>query len=155
MRSPLLVLGGLAVTLAVLTAPSWLGLARGTRPAPPRLAPARAGEVCVAPAAEMRASHMRLLADWRDRVVRQGMRTTKGADGRTWRMSLTGTCLECHGDKAEFCDRCHAYVGVKPDCWNCHIVPTRPAPALAAFGAAGGASPAAVPLSPAEPRRAR
>ena len=72
----------------------------------------------------MRASHMTLLAEWRDRVVRDGVRTYTGADGRVVRMSLSGTCLgTCHTDKTAFCDRCHDYAGVKPACWDCHVVP--------------------------------
>jgi hypothetical protein len=70
----------------------------------------------------MRASHMVLLQDWRDAVVREGVREYTTADGRTVQMSLTGTCLRaCHTDKAAFCDRCHDYAHVKPSCWSCHV----------------------------------
>ena len=34
-----------------------------------------------------------------------------------------GVCVKCHSNKERFCDRCHDYAGVKPTCWNCHIVP--------------------------------
>ena len=34
-------------------------------------------------------------------------RTRPDADGRPVTMSLTGTCLACHPNKKEFCDRCH------------------------------------------------
>ena len=27
-------------------------------------------------------------------------------------MSLSNTCLDCHSNKAEFCDRCHNYASV-------------------------------------------
>ena len=44
-------------------------------------------------------------------------------NGKVYEKSLTGTCLGCH-NKAEFCDRCHAYSGVSsPYCWNCHSEP--------------------------------
>jgi hypothetical protein len=36
-------------------------------------------------------------------------------------MSLSNTCLDCHSNKAEFCDRCHNYASVSPYCWDCHI----------------------------------
>ena len=29
-------------------------------------------------------------------------------------MSLSNTCLDCHSNKAEFCDNCHTYASVKP-----------------------------------------
>ena len=35
-------------------------------------------------------------------------------------MSLTRGCLDCHSNKAEFCDRCHASAGVTPKCFDCH-----------------------------------
>ncbi|MGD8893899.1 MAG: menaquinol oxidoreductase, partial [Desulfobacterales bacterium] len=33
------------------------------------------------------------------------------------------TCLDCHEEKAEFCDKCHNYASVSPYCWECHIDP--------------------------------
>ena len=39
-------------------------------------------------------------------------------------MSLTRTCmLQCHTNKAEFCNKCHEYANVEPYCWECHISP--------------------------------
>ena len=38
-------------------------------------------------------------------------------------MSLSQSCLGCHSNKEQFCDACHNYAGVKPNCWSCHIVP--------------------------------
>jgi hypothetical protein len=69
----------------------------------------------------MRASHMRLLADWRERAVRRGVRTYRASDGREFEISLSGTCLKCHLDKTKFCDRCHEYADVSPGCWDCHV----------------------------------
>ena len=34
--------------------------------------------------------------------------------------SLAGTCLSCHVDKEEFCDRCRNYVAATIFCWGCH-----------------------------------
>jgi hypothetical protein len=38
-------------------------------------------------------------------------------------MSLQNSCMKCHSNKKEFCDKCHNYVAVKPYCWSCHIAP--------------------------------
>ena len=78
---------------------------------------------CVLPTGEMRASHMELLNDWRDLVVRDGERVMTTWDGRQARRSLTASCLGCHTEKEKFCDRCHGYVGVTPYCWDCHLTP--------------------------------
>ncbi len=78
---------------------------------------------CVESRSFMRANHMQLLNHWRDSVVRDGNRVYVGAGGKKYLMSLQNTCLNCHSNKREFCDRCHSYVNVKPYCWNCHIVP--------------------------------
>jgi hypothetical protein len=65
---------------------------------------------------------MKLLMDWRDKAVRGGIRDFTAPDGKHYNMSLTPTCLEqCHGAKADFCDRCHNYAAVSPPCWNCHL----------------------------------
>jgi cytochrome c len=71
----------------------------------------------------MRANHMKMLAAWRDEAVRNGNRLYAAKDGRTFEKSLTGTCIQCHANKEQFCDRCHNYVGAKPTCFSCHIVP--------------------------------
>jgi hypothetical protein len=66
---------------------------------------------------------MKLLTAWRDSVVRERNRSYRATDGKVYNASLTGTCLECHSNKGQFCDRCHDYAGSKPACWNCHIIP--------------------------------
>ena len=92
----------------------------------PRKLPLPAGErQCVAPVAYMRTSHGDLLLEWRDRVVRAGERVFTAPDGRVRELSLVRTCLACH-QKAEFCDRCHQYVAVAPECWSCHVDPRSP-----------------------------
>jgi len=115
------VLAGLAILLVAATYPSWRAAALGTRPLPPVLTAARLSP-CILPPARMRASHMRLLSEWRDLAVRGGVRRVKMADGKTWNPSLSGTCLDCH-EKAKFCDTCHEFAGAKPECWRCHVVP--------------------------------
>jgi hypothetical protein len=73
----------------------------------------------------MRAEHMNVLDKWRDQVVRQGVRTYTTPDGRQFEMSLSNTCLDCHNNKAEFCDRCHGYASVRTYCWDCHVDPAK------------------------------
>ena len=133
MRSRTTILAGLAICLGLLTWPAWRTLA-APPPAPPDLAkPANATE-CVAPTDYMRASHMVLLRDWREKVVRTGARTYRTAAGRDVPMSLTGTCLRaCHTDKTKFCDRCHDYAHVTPTCWNCHVAEAGTAGTARAF----------------------
>ena len=49
--------------------------------------------------------------------------------GERWDLSGTvrtedgGSCMSCHSNKDEFCDRCHDYLAVKPYCWECHVEP--------------------------------
>jgi hypothetical protein len=76
---------------------------------------------CVLPTEEMRAYHMQLLIDWRDQVVRTGNRVWTSPSGKNYEPSLSNTCLGCHANKAEFCDQCHNYVAVTPNCWGCHL----------------------------------
>ncbi len=122
-----MIIAGIVVFLIVATFPFWYG--RGKAVPPPDLkldTPAiqRLKEKrCVESTTYMRANHMKLLAAWRDDVVREGKRTYRAADGRVHPISLTGTCLECHSNKKQFCDRCHDYSGAKPACWSCHIIP--------------------------------
>ncbi len=121
------IIAGIVIFLILITFPLWYG--KGRAVAPPDLeldTPAIQQLIdkrCVEDTAFMRANHMKLLATWRDDVVRDGKRFYTATDGRTVEMSLTGSCLKCHSNKERFCDRCHDYAGVKPTCWNCHIVP--------------------------------
>jgi len=81
---------------------------------------------CVEATDYMRVSHMDLLNQWRDIVVREGRREyVSRLSGKTFDMSLSRTCLDCHSNKAEFCDACHNYLAVKPFCWDCHVEPKK------------------------------
>ena len=113
---------GLAVFLGFATLPLWHNLSAAvTAKGPDPVLPANVKQ-CVAPLAYMKTSHMNLLMDWREQVVRQGARDFTALNGQHYRMSFTGTCLQqCHSaGKAEFCDRCHNYEAVSLTCWNCH-----------------------------------
>jgi hypothetical protein len=71
----------------------------------------------------MRARHMHILDEWRDRVVRLGERNYTAPDGKQYNMSLSNTCINCHHNREEFCNRCHNYVSIRPYCWDCHVNP--------------------------------
>lgn len=118
------VIGGLVVFLVIVTSPMWYHLAKGQAPVPPEIVIAPgAGDKCVAETEYMRANHMDLLNQWRDKVVRENHRTYVGFDGTEYDMSLSRTCMSCHSNKSDFCDRCHNYAGVSPYCWDCHVEP--------------------------------
>ena len=117
------ILAGLFIFLAVVTMPMWYHVVTGTETAPPELARPKDAEQCVAPTEYMRAMHMDLLNQWRDDVVRRADRVHVGIDGKEYDKSLTNTCLSCHTNRAEFCNRCHDYAGVTPYCWECHVDP--------------------------------
>jgi hypothetical protein len=76
---------------------------------------------CIEAAPYMKEYHMQFLDNWREKVVRESTTLYEGAGGKTYTISLTKTCLECHSNKEKFCDKCHNYVGVTPNCWNCHF----------------------------------
>lgn len=115
---------GLVVFLAFATLPFWYNIASGSAGETFKIDPqAKPGTACVLDAENMREGHMKILNDWRNQVVREGKREFQTSDGRTFQMSLTKTCLECHGSKTEFCDKCHDYSGVDPNCWTCHVDP--------------------------------
>jgi hypothetical protein len=123
MRDRGTILIGLIVFLALITFPVWYNLVAGEPSRPPELRLPPQGGECVADAAFMRTEHMQLLMDWRDEVVRTNDRIYSTSDGRRFYKSLSGTCMSCHADKQEFCDKCHDYVGVTPYCWDCHVEP--------------------------------
>jgi len=123
MRDRGIILGGLVIFLCLITFPVWYNVAAGTTSKAPDLKLPAQEKNCVAPVEYMRKSHMDLLMDWREQAVRQNIRTFKAFDGKTYTIDLTQTCLKCHASKADFCDRCHDYAGVKAYCWDCHIDP--------------------------------
>jgi hypothetical protein len=135
---------GLALFGGVATLPFWLPGAR--RPMPQPVLKAGLTE-CVESAEYMRANHMLLLDAWRNSVVREGNRRYVNAAGKPFEKSLERTCLDCHSNKAEFCDRCHQSVAVQPYCWNCHFAPGELRPAAAAMAGSPALRIAATGLS--------
>ena len=124
MNEKKLIIAGLIIFVALATFPFWYNLGKAA-PAPEpvlteRAKTANSGQ-CVMPTDYMKTEHMQLLDLWRHAVVRNTERTFVNPEGKTFQMSLSNTCMDCHANKPEFCDRCHNYVSVDPYCWDCHI----------------------------------
>ncbi len=89
---------------------------------------------CVMPTDWMRANHMQMLVEWREAVVRsKGVgggptedRMFVNPEGKKYLASLSNTCLDCHSNKSQFCDQCHNYVAVTPNCFGCHLTKEQP-----------------------------
>ena len=119
---------GLAIFVILITFPFWSRLAAAGDAPSDRIRdeleyPADE-EDCVEDLEYMRASHMDLLNQWRDDLVRDGNPDyVSELNGQTYYKSLTKTCLSCHEDRDAFCTRCHDYADVQPTCWECHTTP--------------------------------
>ncbi len=114
---------GLIIFLALITFPVWYNVVDGKPHTQPDIKIVTDSKECVKDAEWMKHNHMNLLNEWRDKVVRDGIRYFDGPGGKKWEMSLSNTCMNCHPNKADFCDQCHNYMDVSPYCWNCHIAP--------------------------------
>jgi hypothetical protein len=123
MRDKKVIALGLCAFLALVTLPIWYGFAVGGSAAPPALRLPPSASKCVESKEWMIANHPKLLSEWRNSVVRQGMtrQYTSKTYGTKCEMSLTKTCIQCHGSAQEFCDKCHSYVNVSLNCWGCHL----------------------------------
>jgi hypothetical protein len=118
------IVAGLAVFVVLATSPLWYNQISAASADKPELqAPTNGSTECVEATEYMRANHMDLLDQWRDTVVRDDVRTYTSEAGKDYTMSLSDTCLDCHSNKAEFCDACHTYSAVTPYCWDCHVIP--------------------------------
>lgn len=117
-----LIYAGLAIFIALVSFPFWYNIGRASvAPQIVLTEQALAAKECIRSTDYMKKEHMQLLNEWRDAVVRDGYRVFVNSQGQSFNMSLSNTCLDCHSNKAEFCDRCHDYVSVSPYCWDCHI----------------------------------
>ncbi|MBF0099496.1 MAG: sulfate reduction electron transfer complex DsrMKJOP subunit DsrJ [Desulfobacterales bacterium] len=127
MNEKILIYGGLFVFCAVVTFPFWYNL--GNASVAPEIllsAAAKEAQTCVADKSYMKNQHMQILNIWREDVVRQGTRSFQGMNGKMYTMSLSSgkdSCMGCHTNRSQFCDRCHTYASVNPYCWDCHITP--------------------------------
>ncbi|MEG3640778.1 hypothetical protein [Magnetococcus sp. PR-3] len=102
----------LAMGLVVVSAPA--DAEEGYRMHGPIKLQKAQGEACIRDTADMARNHMKLMKHKRVDTVRLGMREPAE--------SLL-SCANCHTSREQFCDQCHTYVGVKPDCFTCHIYP--------------------------------
>lgn len=115
------ILIGIVIFLALITSPFWYNFGKASTP--PKLEVGTKEKQCVESKAFMQANHMELLNQWRDEVVRNDKRIYVNSSGKEFNMSLQNTCSKCHSTKTKFCDRCHNYLNVAPNCWDCHIAP--------------------------------
>ena len=121
-----LIISGLIIFGLLVTFPVWFNrLDAGPMPKPEL--PPGGEKQCVAPAAEMRDTHMQLLNEWRDDVLRNADRVAVTVDGKEYRKGLQTACMQCHSNKEKFCDSCHDYAAVQPTCWDCHLTPVEAA----------------------------
>lgn len=118
---------GLVIFVSIVTFPFWSNLGKSPVSPEPKIdtpvIQQMAVKQCVEPKAFMRAEHMQLLNDWRDAVVRDSNRIYVASDGKKYSMSLQNTCMNCHSNKKDFCDKCHNYMAVNPYCFDCHLEP--------------------------------
>lgn len=140
---PLIALG-LMVFVALMLGATMANRGMGSFKKKPVLELPKHEKNCVRDTRFMRENHMKLLNDWRDQVVRDGVRKekiprkdangkiVKDANGKTVyqtiERSLSKTCLRCHDNPKAFCERCHVYAGVimpgtTLKCFHCHIMP--------------------------------
>lgn len=121
------IIAGAVVFLIIVTYPFWSNWGKTTKPPELSLATptieALKEKGCIEETSFMRVNHMKLLDEWKEQAVRDGDRLYRAKDGKLHSISLTGNCLGCHSNKGKFCDRCHDYVGAKPTCYRCHIIP--------------------------------
>lgn len=114
---------GVAIFLVLVAFPMWQTLGAAGDTARPELELPEDETECIEETEYMSAHHMELLNQWRNAVVREGETEYTSASGEVYTMSLTGTCMDCHDNRENFCTRCHDYADVAPRCWNCHIEP--------------------------------
>ncbi len=119
-----IIIAGLIIFFVIITFPFWYNMGKAAPLPEPKLTDkAKAAKECVRPKEFMKVEHMQLLDVWRDTVVRDTKRIYVNSKGKEFQMSLSDTCLDCHSEKTEFCDKCHNYASVDPYCWDCHIDP--------------------------------
>ena len=121
MSDKLKVIIGLLIFFLIFTTPFWFKSGKKEDHKPILSKEAKIAGKCVFSKEKMKRDHMQLLDVWRDTVVRDGKRVFKNIEGVEFEMSISNSCLKCHTNKKEFCDKCHDYASVRPYCWDCHI----------------------------------
>jgi hypothetical protein len=101
MRDRPQILAGLLVFVGLFTFPIWRARVTKASPTAPDIKLPAQEKQCVAPLSYMRNSHMQLLVNWREEVVRDNQRQFTAYNGKVYEKSLTRTCLmQCHTNKA-------------------------------------------------------
>lgn len=113
---------GIIAFVVLFTSPFWLNVGSGDYKRPEVALPATEKE-CIEPREYMAAEHMQMLNSWRDMALREEKREYVSTSGKVWEVSLQNTCMSCHANKVEFCDKCHDSNSVDPYCWDCHVEP--------------------------------
>ncbi|MDL2267714.1 sulfate reduction electron transfer complex DsrMKJOP subunit DsrJ [Desulfovibrio sp. OttesenSCG-928-G15] len=113
---------GIVLFVVLFTAPFWVNIGTPEYKRPAVALPTTEKE-CVEPREYMASEHMQLLDTWRDMALREDKREYVSTSGKKWEISLQNTCMSCHTNKVEFCDKCHDTNGVDPYCWDCHVEP--------------------------------
>lgn len=120
------IIPSLIIFVGLMTFGIWYNAGQAQQP--PQLVKPTEYDECVRDTQFMRESHMVLLHEWRDDILRKsGPRIGITANGLRYERSLQKGCMNCHSDKKRFCDECHNYAAVTPDCWVCHLEPTKEA----------------------------
>ncbi|MCJ2166173.1 MULTISPECIES: sulfate reduction electron transfer complex DsrMKJOP subunit DsrJ [unclassified Pseudodesulfovibrio] len=122
MQNGFAIIAGLIIFIGMITAPFAVGTMTKEYKQPELKMPVGEKE-CIESKEFMRTEHMQLLNDWRDWALRDGKRVYTNHAGKEFVISLQNTCMKCHNNKADFCDKCHTDAGVSPYCWDCHIQP--------------------------------
>ncbi len=119
------IISGIIIFIIILTIPIWYNRVIGKMLYTPELKIVTKEKNCIESKEYMRDSHMQLLDNWRTMVVREGKERIhiSQLDNKKHEISLTNTCIKCHSNKKDFCDKCHDYLMVSPKCWDCHIIP--------------------------------
>jgi len=117
------IIPGLIIFLGLFTLPLWHNALSGKTGYIPKQKLPPDKKECVESRDYIRVNHKNLLEDWRESAVRKGGTTYIATNKKRYVMSLNRTCMNCHKDRAEFCDQCHNYMGVTNKCWDCHIYP--------------------------------
>lgn len=118
-----IIIAGMIIFVIIFASPFWLGWIGPDYTKTGVVFPP--GETsCIENTEFMRANHMRLLDEWRDKALRKEDREYVSAlNGKRWLISLQNTCMKCHKNYSEFCEKCHIPNSVYPYCWTCHIIP--------------------------------
>ena len=114
---------GLVVFLVIVLFPFWFNRGKAVPPPEVKLTDkAKAAKECVlVQGLHAQRAHAAARPLARRRWCATAKRTYTNPQGKEFDMSLSNTCLDCHSNKAEFCDKCHNYASVRPYCWDCHI----------------------------------